>query len=128
MEKSEMHVTSGHAFFPVAVAVNGGPAEPFFLCGCGAALSRTLYREEGETSLYELHVFCEECGETHPTYVFARLSARGDLASVTDMFAGKMLPTDLDMRQNPVECPKSKKMFVQPDNAHAFLVRSSWKP
>lgn len=98
MDNPEMHVTKGHAFLPVAVSVNGGPSEPFYLCGCGAALSRTLYLEAGDTELYEIHVHCDECAETHPTYVFARMAPLGDRASITAAFEGRMLPTDLDMR------------------------------
>jgi hypothetical protein len=128
MENPEMHVTKGHAFFPVAVSVNGGPAEPFYLCGCGAALSRTLYLEPGETELYEIHVHCDECAEAHPTYVFARMAPCGERTSISAAFEGRLLPTDLDMRDNPVECPKHKKMFKQPDNRQAFLIRSTWTP
>jgi hypothetical protein len=129
MDQPELHVTSGHTFLPVAVSVNAGPSEPFYLCGCGAALSRTLYREDGAvTELYEIHVQCVECAETHPTYVFARMASCVDCASIATAFEGRVLPTDLDMRHNDVECPKTRKMFTQPDNHRAFLIRSTWTP
>jgi hypothetical protein len=73
---------------------------------------------------YEIFVFCDNCGDVHPTRISVLLNDGPiEKASVSDTYAGRALPGSLAMlSNNEVRCPKTDQMFTQKDNHQIFLV------
>ncbi len=73
---------------------------------------------------YQVHCFCDECGQTHPTGIGIRLDdGPADRQSVGNAYAGRELPPSVaTLRGNQFPCPVTKRMTVQQDNDQVFLV------
>lgn len=73
---------------------------------------------------YAIHVFCNECFETHPLGVLIDMNdGPADKASLNDLYAGKSIPSNIaNFINNQTMCPKTRKMFTQQDNNQIFLV------
>ena len=72
---------------------------------------------------YRVHVFCDSCSQTHPMHITVNLDdGPVDEASIGDAYNGKKLSaTVAALTKNQVQCPKTKKWFVQRDNRQIFL-------
>ena len=73
---------------------------------------------------YDVHVFCDECGEAHPMGLSIGLDdGPAEAASIGDTYKGRDLPQDVvNMINNYTQCPKTGKMILQKDNDQVFLV------
>jgi len=73
---------------------------------------------------YDVYVFCDDCGETHPMDISIGLDdGPAEKASIGDIYKGRDLPQDVvDMIDNYTQCPKIGKMILQKDNDQVFLV------
>jgi len=73
---------------------------------------------------YDVYVFCDDCGETHPMDISIGLDdGPAEKASIGDIYKGRDLPQDVvDMIDNYTQCPKTGKMILQKDNDQVFLV------
>ena len=73
---------------------------------------------------YEVHLFCDECGETHPCPTTISLDdGPADKASIGDTYRGRDLPPDItEMLSNPIYCPTTARRTFQADNDQVFLV------
>lgn len=73
---------------------------------------------------YQIHVFCNECAETHPMGILISLNdGPANKASLNDTYAGKDLPPEIaNFINNKTMCPNTKRMFTQQDNNQIFLV------
>jgi predicted RNA-binding Zn-ribbon protein involved in translation (DUF1610 family) len=67
---------------------------------------------------YSVHVFCDECGETHTMRVDVSLDdGPAEKASLGDTYQGRDLPQNIvNMINNSIQCPKTGKMVLQRDN------------
>ncbi len=76
---------------------------------------------------YQIHVFCNECFETHPMGVLVDLNdGPADKESLNNTYAGKELPSAVaNFINNKTMCPNTRKMFTQTDNDQIFLVAVS---
>ncbi len=75
-------------------------------------------------AMYEIHVFCNECGQTHSMEMAITLNdGPADRASIGNTYAGKELPFEiLELSENETLCPKTGNFFTQQDNNQVFLV------
>ena len=73
---------------------------------------------------YDVYVFCDDCGETHPMDISIGLDdGPAEKASIGDIYKGRDLPQDVvDMIDNYTQCPKTGKMILQKDTDQVFLV------
>ncbi len=73
---------------------------------------------------YQVHVFCNECSETHPMGITIELE-NGPVkqTAIGDLYHGKELPESIGkLINNIVTCPKTGNKFIQEDNNQIFLV------
>ena len=76
-------------------------------------------------SKYKAHAICNRCGELHNMYVVAiRLYAcPRKKESITDIFAGKELPSNIAaLTSTKFICPNTKRFTLQEDNNQIFLI------
>jgi hypothetical protein len=75
-------------------------------------------------AMYEVQMFCSECGQTHPMGISVELDdGPANRASIGDTYAGKELPPEiLDLQSLITRCPNTGKKFTQQDNNQVFLV------
>ena len=73
---------------------------------------------------YEVHLFCDECGETHPFPTAISLEdGPADKASIGDTYEGKALPPEItELLSNPIYCPATARRTFQADKDQVFLV------
>ena len=73
---------------------------------------------------YQIYVFCNHCGETHPMPIQINLNdGPSKKTSVADFYNGKEVPSDVcTLSNNTLTCPKTRKTFVQKDNNQTFMV------
>lgn len=73
---------------------------------------------------YDVYVFCNDCGDTHPMDIRISLDdGPVDKDSIGNLYAGKELPLNIvSLENNFVLCPKTKKHYIQKDNNQVFLV------
>lgn len=123
-------IIAGHSFFSATVSVDKEEPEPYGECKhCKVLAPKIIYREEGGAELYELHVFCDDCHDTHPAVMFmVKLKPRGPRVKLADAFAPRPIPDVITLRRNRVQCEKSGKLIEVADPKDYFLVRSAWKP
>ena len=76
------------------------------------------------TVKYQVHVFCNDCGKTHPMPITINLDdGPAEKASLNDTYAGRSLPPQIaNLIENSMVCPETKKSFTQSDNNQVFLV------
>lgn len=73
---------------------------------------------------YDVYVFCNDCSDSHPMGIRLPLDD-GPVGkdSIGNLYAGKELPQNIvNLVNNYVYCPKTKKQYVQKDNNQVFLV------
>ncbi len=73
---------------------------------------------------YEVHLFCDECGETHPFPTAISLDdGPADKASIGDTYRDRDIPPDItEMLSNPIYCPTTARRTFQADNDQVFLI------
>ncbi len=73
---------------------------------------------------YEVHLFCDECCETHPCPTTISLDdGPADRASIGSTYGGKGLPSEItELLSNPIYCPTTARRTFQADNDQVFLV------
>ena len=76
------------------------------------------------TATYQVHLFCDECGETHPFPTTISLDdGPANKASIGDTYRDRDLPPNItEMLSNPIYCPTPARRTFQPDNDQVFLV------
>jgi len=74
--------------------------------------------------MYDVYVFCNECGKVHPMGIKIGLDLGPvDKQSVGDTYRGKELPPEVaNLIKNWTRCSETGKMFRQKDNNQVFLV------
>ena len=73
---------------------------------------------------YGIHVFCDECGKTHPMGISIELNdGPAEKASIGDTYSGRDLPPQVaKLVNNRIQCPETGELLVQKDNDQVFLV------
>ena len=73
---------------------------------------------------YEVHLFCDECGETHTFPItVSLLDGPAEKASIGDTYRGRDLPPEItEMKANSFYCPTNARRTFQADNDQVFLV------
>ena len=73
---------------------------------------------------YEVHLFCDECDETHPYPTTISLDdGPAEKASIADTYRDGNLPPELtEMLSNPIYCPATARRTFQSDQDQIFLV------
>lgn len=75
---------------------------------------------------YDVYVFCDECGEAHPTGI--RVQRDGlpfHKRSVADLYSGQDVPSNLNMQDTRFHCPNTSRTFIQRDHGQVFLVANT---
>ena len=77
-------------------------------------------------AVYSLHVFCDDCNETHPMKLTVEL-AKGPKApeSVGEFYDGDTPPEIETLMSNRTICPASGRILVMRDPYQVFLQRES---
>jgi len=75
-------------------------------------------------AMYDVFVFCNECGKVHPMGIGIGLDlGPEERQSVGEFYSGKALPPEVaNLVNNWTRCPETGKMFRQKDNNQVFLV------
>jgi len=73
---------------------------------------------------YDVHFFCDECGDVHPLPISIALDDGPAVKkSIGDVYAGKKLPPQVaTVTNNSTTCPKTGKLTSQQNNHQVFLV------
>ena len=74
---------------------------------------------------YQVHAFCNKCGEIHNMYIGVIRLYNGPLKkeSIADTFEGKELSSSMAvLTSTKFICPKTKRFTLQEDNNKFFLV------
>ncbi len=73
---------------------------------------------------YQIHVFCNECGETHNMGISISLNdGPPEKDCIGNTYAGKKLPPEITaLVNNKITCPNTGKLTAQEDNNQVFLV------
>ena len=74
---------------------------------------------------YQLHAFCDECGETHFIDITIQLDeGPSQKEKLMNAFAGKEIPPEIAalIISNEFLCPQTGEITSQNDNNQVFLV------
>jgi hypothetical protein len=79
----------------------------------------------GETTMsrYMIHVYCDDCSDTHSMGVSLVLAdGPPEKTSISTVYAGRAVPPNLGiMLRNAVKCPKTGRIFQQTDNNKIYI-------
>lgn len=74
---------------------------------------------------YKMQVFCKQCSEVHPTFVFELSEQIEPNQSVADAYRGRELPPIISViLSNRLTCPNTGGNYGD-DTSQAFLVKLS---
>jgi len=76
--------------------------------------------------LYDVYVYCDQCGQPHSVHVQLTLDDDNlNKARLTDVFPGDELPPAIVfMQSNNYRCPHTKQLFPASDIEKAILIAS----
>lgn len=76
--------------------------------------------------VYEVYVYCDQCGQPHEVHVQLTLEdAELHGKPLTEVFANGELPSQVSfMQTNKYRCPHTKQLFPASDIDNAILVRT----
>lgn len=78
-------------------------------------------------AIYDVYVFCDQCGQPHSVHVKLTLSDDGlDKTSLADLYVERPLPSEIVfMQTNKYRCPHTKQLFPADDIENAVLFISA---
>ncbi len=73
--------------------------------------------------LYEVYVYCDQCGQPHPVNLKLTLEDPGlNQSIIGEVFAGMEIPSGITFMQgNKYRCPHTKQLFPAADLGKAIL-------
>ncbi|MEP6787616.1 MAG: hypothetical protein ABJB40_04245 [Acidobacteriota bacterium] len=78
-------------------------------------------------AIYDVYVFCDQCGQPHSVHVKLTLADDGlDKTRLAELYAEKSLPSEIVfMQTNKYRCPHTKQLFPADDIENAVLFISA---
>ena len=76
--------------------------------------------------IYDVYAFCDECNDSHDmNFCISWDDGPVKKESIENLYAGKKVPPYFaTLLNNQVQCPNTRRMFLQKDHNQIFLIPS----